>query len=323
MKTPVRPVSSLRARDFFDDALLKLNILERNPQVPFPLHSHDFAELVIVLSGSGVHFTEGADYRVQTGDVFVIESGYSHGYRDISDLRLYNVIFDPAILNSLFVDINTMPGYHAVFKLEPRLRAEHAFASRLRLNQEQLRHARNLIVRMRTELSHITEGNGGRALAVAGLIELVVFLSRLYAQSPDAQSPDAQSPDAQSPDAQSPDAQSQAAGMGEIMQMADALAFLESRLDRPVAIDDLAAVANMSPSTLNRSFHRTVGCSPVDYHLKLRIDRAADLLAGSRLSITGIAEMTGFFDSNYFSRQFRRRRGISPRDYRKQHRLQP
>jgi AraC-like DNA-binding protein len=308
MKTPSRSISSLQARDFFDDALLKLNILERNPQVPFPLHSHDFAELVIVLSGSGVHFTEGADYRVQTGDVFVIESGYSHGYRDISDLRLYNVIFDPAILNSLFVDINTMPGYHAVFKLEPRLRAEHAFASRLRLNQEQLRHARNLIVRMRTELAHITEGNGGRALAAAGLIELVVFLSRLYAQSPDAQSPDAQS---------------QAAGMGEIMQMADVLAFLESRLDRPVAVDDLAAVANMSPSTLNRSFHRTVGCSPVDYHLKLRIDRAADLLAGSRLSITGIAEMTGFFDSNYFSRQFRRRRGISPRDYRKQHRLQP
>lgn len=283
---------NLRSGDFFIDSRLKLRILERNPQVPFPLHSHDFAELVIILSGRGIHFTDGAEYQVETGDVFVIESGFSHGYRELEQLRLYNILFDPEMLSSLFVDISSMPGYQAVFHLEPKFRKLEGFSGRLRLNGEQLHHTKNLVVKIESELRLVDTGSGGRAMALAGFVELIVFLSRLYSQSSAKES-------------------------GQILQMADIIAYLEGHLSHPITTETLAAEAGMSPSTLNRAFHRFVDCSPIEYHLNLRIDRAAGLLKETGMSISEIAEASGFHDSNYFSRQFRKRLKISPREYRR------
>lgn len=283
---------TLRSGDFFIDSKLKLRILERNPQVPFPLHSHDFAELVIILSGRGIHFTEGAEYEVATGDVFVIESGFSHGYRELEQLRLYNIIFDPEMLSSLFVDISSMPGYQAVFHLEPKFRKVEGFSGRLRLSGEQLHHTKNLVVKIESELRLVTTGSGGRAMALAGLVELIVYFSRLYSQSSAEES-------------------------GQILQMADLLAYLEGHLSHPITTEVLAAEAGMSPSTLNRAFHRFVDCSPIEYHLNLRIDHAAGLLKETGMAISEIAEASGFHDSNYFSRQFRKRLKMSPREYRR------
>jgi AraC-like DNA-binding protein len=285
-------MNNLLSRDFFDDTLLKLRVIERNPQVPFPLHSHDFSELVIILSGTGTHFTEGAEYRVMPGDVFVIENGFSHGFKNLDNLRLYNIIFTPQILKKVFIDIQQMPGYHAVFTLEPRFRKSHNFESRLRINTDQLQYCEQLISRLITELSHSCSGNGSRALALAYFIELIVYLSRIYTQE-------------------------NLEGSTEIIRMAELFAFLQTHLDRSITIDEISVRSNMSPSTLHRAFHRTVQCSPIEYHLQLRIDHALNLLKHSRLSISQISEASGFSDSNYFSRQFRKRIGMSPREYKK------
>jgi len=284
--------NNLLSRDFFDDTLLKLRVIERNPQVPFPLHSHDFSELVIVLSGTGTHFTEGAEFRVLPGDVFVIESGFSHGFNNLDNLRLYNIIFAPQILKQVFIDVQQMPGYHAVFTLEPRFREFHNFESRLRINTVQLQYCEQLISRLITELSYTDSGNGSRALALAYFIELIVYLSRIYTQE-------------------------NLDGSTEIIRMAELFAFLQTHLDRSISIEELSTRSNMSPSTLHRAFHRTVHCSPIEYHLQLRIDNALHLLQHSRMSVSQISEASGFSDSNYFSRQFRKRIGMSPREYKK------
>ena len=88
---------TLHSREFFQDDDLKLELIERNPQIPFPLHTHDFSELVIVLSGTGIHFTYGDEYRIAPGDVFYIESGFAHGYKETQKLHLYNILFDPSL----------------------------------------------------------------------------------------------------------------------------------------------------------------------------------------------------------------------------------
>ena len=57
--------------------------------------------------------------------------------------------------------------------------------------------------------------------------------------------------------------------------------------------------------------------TPIDYLIKIRIEYAARLLRSSSLSVMEIAEKTGFVDSNYFTKQFRKIMGNSPRTYRK------
>ena len=76
----------------------------------------------------------------------------------------------------------------------------------------------------------------------------------------------------------------------------------------------------MSERSLSRNFHAAVGQSPIEYLLNMRLQRAETLLLASPAPIAQIAFEVGFGDANYFTRQFRRQRGLSPREFRKQNR---
>jgi len=73
----------------------------------------------------------------------------------------------------------------------------------------------------------------------------------------------------------------------------------------------------MSRSNLMRVFRKATGQTPIEYLLRLRIQKAMELLRNSSLSITEIALEVGFNDSNYFTRQFRRVLGETPRSFRR------
>ncbi|MBT3191025.1 MAG: helix-turn-helix transcriptional regulator, partial [Verrucomicrobia bacterium] len=74
----------------------------------------------------------------------------------------------------------------------------------------------------------------------------------------------------------------------------------------------------MSESSLLRAFKQATARAPTQYLLELRLRRARHLLRYTRLNVTEIAFQTGFNDSNYFARQFRKGVGTSPREYRRQ-----
>jgi AraC-like DNA-binding protein len=101
------------------------------------------------------------------------------------------------------------------------------------------------------------------------------------------------------------------------MEMGKTLSHLDQHLAEPVTVRQLARMAGMSETTFMRRFRLVTGHSPIDYLIRLRIDRACELLQRDDLRITDVAFRSGFEDSNYFSRQFRRIMGCSPRDYRR------
>src|SRR6056297_3242062 len=83
-----------------------------------------------------------------------------------------------------------------------------------------------------------------------------------------------------------------------------------------VTLQELVTMSGMSRTSFVRVFEAAMGTSPIRYLIQLRIDEASHLLRNTDLSITDIAFTVGFSDSNYFSRQFRKVHGRSPRDYR-------
>jgi len=93
---------------------------------------------------------------------------------------------------------------------------------------------------------------------------------------------------------------------------------IRQHLRTPLSISDLAKVCHLSPSQTRRRFKSCFGQSPLQFVLRLRIQAACNLLANSKLSIAEIAEQSGIPDQSYFTRQFRRIVGMSPRDYRKE-----
>lgn len=101
---------------------------------------------------------------------------------------------------------------------------------------------------------------------------------------------------------------------------ADGIAAVRRHLDEnhllPQRLDDLAAIAGCSRAQLCRRFRRAVGCSPIQYVLRLRLEAACDLLHGTTLPIPAIAEGCGFADRYHFSRAFSARFGCGPAAWR-------
>ncbi len=86
----------------------------------------------------------------------------------------------------------------------------------------------------------------------------------------------------------------------------------------PVALAELAQVANMSVRSFSRAFKDATGLTPVQYQQRLRLEVAATLLNNSELSIEAIAARCGFDDPRHFRRLWQRHFGVSPSATRKQ-----
>ena len=104
--------------------------------------------------------------------------------------------------------------------------------------------------------------------------------------------------------------------------IAAAIALIEERLAEPLTVAALATVAQLSLGQFHDRFLLETGFTPADYWSRRRLGRARELLADRGLSITDVALTLGFSTSQYFATFFRRFTGISPRDYRRQLRMQ-
>ena len=87
--------------------------------------------------------------------------------------------------------------------------------------------------------------------------------------------------------------------------------------DKKISIAKLCSIAGMSKAALMQNFHKATGTTPLQYQLQLKIAEAVILLRSTSKSISEIAMETGFSDTNYFGRQFKRITGSSPGAYRK------
>jgi AraC-like DNA-binding protein len=94
------------------------------------------------------------------------------------------------------------------------------------------------------------------------------------------------------------------------------IAYMMQHLDRPLQVSTLAATVNVSPSHFFALFKKWAGCPPIDYFIRLRMQRACRLLESTSLSVKEIAAKLGYDDAFYFSRIFKSVHAIPPRDYR-------
>lgn len=95
-----------------------------------------------------------------------------------------------------------------------------------------------------------------------------------------------------------------------------ALAVLRSRLDNAPTAAELARELGSNERWLNALFRERVGMSAFEYLLELRLDYARELLKEGRLQIQLIGSRIGYRNAGDFSRAFRQRFGVSPREYR-------
>ena len=98
-------------------------------------------------------------------------------------------------------------------------------------------------------------------------------------------------------------------------QLRDVKGYIEAHLGARLGVEDMAAVAGVSPFHFARAFKATTGQTPHRYLMQRRLERARDLLLQAGYRMSEIAYDLGFSDQSHFSRQFKRHFGLSPRQY--------
>ena len=91
--------------------------------------------------------------------------------------------------------------------------------------------------------------------------------------------------------------------------------YVREHLQSPISLDDLAAVAAMSPYHFSRMFKQTTGQTPNEFVIGLRLVRAAHLLRRTRWTVAQVAGEVGYQSVRHFTRLFRRRLGCPPAEY--------
>jgi len=302
-------------REFaFLDGDFPLDVATWENHPDYPLHTHDFTVIVIVVHGSGINVVGKEEFPVKAGEVFVLHGTRPHGYRATKDLSVINVVYDRTLLNQVCFDVAGLPGYQALFVVEPVLRlAEGEIHRHMHLDVEELAKVRGLANelerelhagmprraavkfsdrhRMKTENSAMSSGEPGyRFIAMAHFMTLVGMLSRLYGTQPARESE-------------------------KIMKIGRAISHMERHFEEEIDLSVLAQMVGMSDRNFYRFFGKVTNESPYSYLQRLRITKAAKLLQTTDKNVTEVAFQCGFNDSSYFARQFRRVLGVSPREF--------
>ncbi|AZO15972.1 AraC family transcriptional regulator [Mesorhizobium sp. M2A.F.Ca.ET.043.05.1.1] len=92
--------------------------------------------------------------------------------------------------------------------------------------------------------------------------------------------------------------------------------FLKENFSRKLSLAEMAAVCDLSPYHFVRAFSKTFGVSPYQSVLLLRLDFAEKLLTDSRMSITDIADLSGFSSQSHFTTMMRKYRQVTPQQVR-------
>lgn len=99
----------------------------------------------------------------------------------------------------------------------------------------------------------------------------------------------------------------------------EAINFIEQNFQNNISIEEIAAVCGINRSYFGKIFRNAVGRSPQEFLMHYRMVKATELLKLTSLSIADIGSAVGYENQLHFSRAFKGIYGVSPREWRNQH----
>ncbi|MBA0206063.1 helix-turn-helix domain-containing protein [Pectobacterium aroidearum] len=277
MATAVRGLK-LQTEDYFLTDKNVVMVAERHPQPVFPLHHHDFDELVIVWRGNGLHLWNDVPYRITRGDMFYVSANDRHSYESVHGLELDNILY---IRNRLTLSADwqrLLPG------------GEHPQSQRhWCLGSEGMDTLREKVDALRQEC--MKSDALSLQLSEALLLQIALLAAR-YRHTPD---------------------NPQLADAHQLDMLMNAL---RASIATPFRFEAFCEQHHFSARSLRARFKEQTGMSVPHYLRQLRLCKAMELLRYDLQTIGDVAALCGFEDSNYFSVVFHQAFGVSPSAYR-------
>ncbi|MBQ2629057.1 MAG: helix-turn-helix domain-containing protein [Kiritimatiellae bacterium] len=272
----------LTSTEYFKDSGLACIVREMHDapsNETIAMHDHDFSELVLVASGSLNHIYSGGTVRLRAGDFFVIHPGERHGY---AELAARTVVFNLLYLSKNPPTSLLFGGCPLMASLFPKNTPPVKADTLGRVARQNIPEVVGLVkaIRREEDADHPLRHEVCSSLFTS----VILLLSREACNSKTT--------------AQSP-----------IRAEVD---YIAQNIGRKISLADICAVSGRSVSTLSRMFRNTVGRSPGDYVIAMRVAKAQSLLAQPGASLEKVAGETGFCNASHLSRTLRRTEGRNP-----------
>ncbi|MBW7455359.1 helix-turn-helix domain-containing protein [Paenibacillus sepulcri] len=270
-------------------------VIRRNE--PIPSHTHDFVELVFVVEGSAFHEMSGHQYRLATGDVFILEPNVYHSYLGSADedTLVYNVLFDTAFLQKELEALQEIPAFIDFFYLMPFLRKSQSFIPYHPLQAAQKLQFQGHLQTIYEEYEQ--ERDGSQLIIKTRWIECLVWLSRYHQEN----------------------RSTERHTLSDRERILSIRNFVELNYRQPLTLIQLSRICGMSVSSFTAKFKEATGQSLMDYKHEVQIRHASALLLDTDTKVLDIALETGFNDVSFFNKMFRKHTGVTPREYRRTH----
>lgn len=281
---PMQRIESTREPKLVEFDELGIHVFESRHARDFsmPRRRWDFHKLCVIEAGRGTLIAESASQALAAGEVVFLPAGSEHTIEDEPS--------DPLTLMMACFHDHVFEGSEVSQQVRERFCQEFPAAEPVPLTGAyRIAGVMNALRLMIFEQSRARFGSG--AMISAQLLELLVFLTRAHRQAAELADED-------------PATRSFAASV----------AVLENEFYRPIQIQELAEVANLSYRAYTDRFKRELG-QTVNQHLaELRVEYAKQRMVESG-NILHAALQAGFGDLGHFYRVFRRVTGMTPKTY--------
>ncbi|TVX92493.1 AraC family transcriptional regulator [Paenibacillus agilis] len=249
------------------------------------LHWHVAMEMNYIRQGSGYYLINGIKVPFRQGDLIMINGNDVHRAFEQEQLVMDVILFEPSLLA---VDLKYDPDILRPFR-EIGVSFSPLVAGEQRVSTDLI----HLFRAIMDEINH--ERPSALTLARAYLLQFLALANRHLALS------------------EVPLAPVKHRGMNAIKEV---IHTMEMNMAYPWTLGELADLVHLSPSRFSALFQQTVGTSPMDYLIQLRLTQAVHLLESTELKVIDIAERCGFRNLSNFNRLFKQHIGTSPSDVR-------
>ena len=250
-------------------------------------HGHDFFEIALATGGIGAHLSSKGMQPLNKGNLIIIRPGAWHGYAHCNNLIIHNCCFDQQILQRELSWLRDDVLMNFLLWTGPYM-GERRGVLILSLQDNCLEEC----LAHWNALSQVQDGSR-RTETIGRLLILLESLARSV---------------------ESLDHLKQQARPIHPAVM-ESIRLLESEIEQPWSLRNLAEKIHLNPSYLVRLFKEEVGLTPIAYLNHCRLERSAGLLH-TPLAVSEVAAQVGWFDPNLFARRFRLAYGMSPSEYR-------